>query len=92
MEVRTSKRSFEMQGVIDIAREITASELGKPTAQPLQEINALLSQLAQDTATTLTAALEPDHVVQRMSFRSCRLRFAHAVESSQLRRSLDRSR
>lgn len=65
MEVRTAKRSFEIQGVVNIAREIAASELGKTTAQPLQEINALLSQLAQDTATTLTAALEPDHVVHR---------------------------
>lgn len=75
MEVRTSKRSFELQGVIDIAREIAASELGKTTAQPLQEINALLSQLAQDTATTLTAALEPDHVVHRTSI-SIRFSFA----------------
>ncbi|KAK4702285.1 dynactin 1, partial [Phenoliferia sp. Uapishka_3] len=63
-DVRTSKRPFQPLAVIAIAQEVTATELGKQTPRPLEEISALLAQLSQDVATTLAAALDHDHVVK----------------------------
>lgn len=63
--MRTSKHAFQPSTVIALAQEVTATELGKQTPRPLEEISALLAQLSQDVATTLAAALDSDHVVKR---------------------------
>lgn len=64
-EVRTSKRPFQIPAVLAIAREVAASELGKQTPRPLEEISALLGQLSQDVTTTLATAMDSEHVVKR---------------------------
>ncbi|SGY89595.1 BQ5605_C039g11758 [Microbotryum silenes-dioicae] len=63
-EVRTSKRPFELSHFLAIAKDVAANELGKQTARPLEEIGALLGQLAQDVGTTLSTAMDPDQIVR----------------------------
>lgn len=64
-DIRASKQPFQLTSLMTIMKDIASSELGQTTARPLDEINALLAQLAQDTATTLSAAMDAEHVVKR---------------------------
>ncbi|GAA5900012.1 uncharacterized protein JCM6883_006062 [Sporobolomyces salmoneus] len=63
-EVRSSKQPLQIETLASIAREIAAVELGKQSARPLEEINALLVQLSTDVGTTLSTSMEAEHVVQ----------------------------
>ncbi|GAA5932529.1 hypothetical protein JCM1841_000239 [Sporobolomyces salmonicolor] len=63
-EVRSSKQPLQLSTIATIAKEIAAVELGKQSPRPLEEINALLVQLAQDVGTTLTTAMDGEHVVK----------------------------
>ncbi|SCZ96495.1 BZ3500_MvSof-1268-A1-R1_Chr8-2g10234 [Microbotryum saponariae] len=63
-EVRSSKRPFELSHFLAIAKDVAANELGKQTPRPLEEIGALLGQLAQDVGTTLSTAMDPDQIVR----------------------------
>ncbi|GAA5901065.1 hypothetical protein JCM5296_007301 [Sporobolomyces johnsonii] len=63
-EVRSSKQPLQLSTLATIAKEIAAVELGKQSPRPLEEINALLVQLAQDVGTTLTTAMDGEHVVK----------------------------
>ncbi|GAA5968987.1 hypothetical protein JCM3765_002274 [Sporobolomyces pararoseus] len=63
-EVRTSKQPLQIGTLSSIAQEITAVELGKQSARPLEEINALLVQLTTDVGTTLSTAMDAEHIVQ----------------------------
>ncbi|KAI5478786.1 dynactin [Pseudohyphozyma bogoriensis] len=63
-ELRTSKQPFQPSAVLAIAQEVVATELGKQTGRPLEEIGGLLGQLAQDITTTLGTASDGDHVVK----------------------------
>lgn len=67
-EVRSSKQPLELMTLHTIAKEIAAVELGKQSVRPLDEVNSLLSQLSQNISTTVTTAMDPDHVVKRASF------------------------
>ncbi|GAA6009177.1 hypothetical protein JCM11491_005782 [Sporobolomyces phaffii] len=62
-EVRTTRQPLQIATLASIAQEIAAVELGKPSARPLDEINALLVQLVNDVGTTLTTAMDSEHVV-----------------------------
>ncbi|GAA5890444.1 hypothetical protein JCM6882_002923 [Rhodosporidiobolus microsporus] len=66
-EVRSSKQPLQLATLLTIAKEIAAVELGKQSPRPLEEINALLVQLSQNIGTTLTTAMDPEHVV-KLSF------------------------
>ncbi|BGP04036.1 hypothetical protein NBRC10513v2_007776 [Rhodotorula toruloides] len=66
-EVRSSKQPLELTTLHTIAKEIAAVELGKQSVRPLEEVNSLLSQLSQNISTTVTTAIDPDHVV-KLSF------------------------
>lgn len=68
-EIRSTKQPLQIGTLSSIAQEIAAVELGKQSPRPLDEINALLVQLATDVGTTLATAMDSEHVVQRMSFR-----------------------
>lgn len=48
-----------------LVREIVASELGRNSSKPLDEMSALLTQLSQDVTTTLGAAQSAEQVVKR---------------------------
>ncbi|GAA5998800.1 hypothetical protein JCM5350_006650 [Sporobolomyces pararoseus] len=63
-DVRTSKQALQISTLSSIAQEITAVELGKQSARPLEEINALLVQLTTDVGTTLSTSMDAEHVVQ----------------------------
>ncbi|ORY88624.1 dynein associated protein-domain-containing protein [Leucosporidium creatinivorum] len=63
-DVRTSKQPFQLSAVLAIAKEIAATELGKQTQRPLEEINALLAQLVEDVGTTLATAGDGESVVK----------------------------
>lgn len=62
--IRTSRAPFQISAVLSLAQEITSSEFGKQSGKPLDEIYALLLQLAQNLGTTLSSALEGNHAVQ----------------------------
>lgn len=64
-EVRSSKQTLSIATLSSIAQEIAAVELGKQSARPLEEINALLVQLTADVGTTLATSMDTEHVVQR---------------------------
>ncbi|BGP35932.1 hypothetical protein JCM10296v2_007784 [Rhodotorula toruloides] len=66
-EVRSSKQPLELMTLHTIAKELAAVELGKQSVRPLDEVNSLLSQLTQNISTTVTTAMDPDHVV-KLSF------------------------
>ncbi|GAA5828534.1 hypothetical protein JCM11251_000839 [Rhodosporidiobolus azoricus] len=66
-EVRASKQPLQLSTLLTIAKEIAAVELGKQSPRPLEEINALLVQLSQNIGTTLSTAMDPEHVV-KLSF------------------------
>ncbi|GAA5939048.1 hypothetical protein JCM3775_002659 [Rhodotorula graminis] len=66
-EVRSTKEPLQLTTLHGIAKDVAAVELGKQSPRPLDEINALLVQLAQNIATTVTSAMEPEHVV-KLSF------------------------
>ncbi|GAA5897736.1 hypothetical protein JCM8208_000245 [Rhodotorula glutinis] len=66
-EVRSTKAPLQLTTLHGIAKDIAAVELGKQSPRPLDEINALLDQLAQNVGTTVTSAMEPEHVV-KLSF------------------------
>ncbi|BGP20858.1 hypothetical protein JCM10213v2_009023 [Rhodosporidiobolus nylandii] len=66
-EVRASKQPLQLSTLLTIAKEIAAVELGKQSPRPLEEINALLVQLLQNIGTTLTTAMDTEHVV-KLSF------------------------
>ena len=66
-EVRSSKQTLSIATLSSIAQEIAAVELGKQSARPLEEINALLVQLTADVGTTLATSMESEHVVKRKS-------------------------
>ncbi|GAA6010163.1 hypothetical protein JCM10207_005646 [Rhodosporidiobolus poonsookiae] len=66
-EVRASKQPLRLTTLHDIAKEVAAVELGKQSPRPLEEVNALLVQLAQNIGTTLTTAMDAEHVV-KLSF------------------------
>ncbi|GAA5853786.1 hypothetical protein JCM5353_001035, partial [Sporobolomyces roseus] len=63
-EVRSSKQPLSVATLSSIAQEIAAVELGKQSARPLEEINALLVQLTADVGTTLATSMDSEHVVQ----------------------------
>jgi len=63
-DVRSSKSAFELSSVVLFAAEVAATELGRKSARPLDEMGALLSQLVADMGTALAAALDPDHSVK----------------------------
>ncbi|SCV67323.1 BQ2448_5969 [Microbotryum intermedium] len=63
-EVRSSKRPFELSHFLAIAKDVAANELGKQSPRPLEEIGALLGQLALDVGTTLSTAMDPDQIVR----------------------------
>ncbi|GAA5880816.1 hypothetical protein JCM16303_005127 [Sporobolomyces ruberrimus] len=63
-EIRTTKQPLQIETLSSIAQEIAAVELGKQSARPLEEINALLVQLTTDVGTTLATAMDAEHVVQ----------------------------
>lgn len=67
-EVRSTKEPLQLTTLHGIAKDVAAVELGKQSPRPLDEINALLVQLAQNIGTTVTSAMEPEHVVKRASF------------------------
>jgi dynactin 1 len=64
-EIRSAKQPLQLTTLLTIAKDIAAVELGKQSPRPLEEINALLVQLAQNVGTTLTTAMDPEHVVKR---------------------------
>lgn len=65
--MRTAKQPFQLSAVLAIAKEIAATELGKQTQRPLEEVNALLAQLVEDVGTTLATAGDGESVVKRES-------------------------
>ncbi|KAK4056088.1 hypothetical protein OIO90_002819 [Microbotryomycetes sp. JL221] len=62
---RSSRDPLKLASLLGSARDVAAAELGKQSsAQPFNEILALLSQLAQDIGTTLTTAGDQEHIVK----------------------------
>jgi dynactin 1 len=64
-DIRTTKDAFKLSAFHAFVKDIAATELGKETGRPLDEICALLAQLTQDVGTTLSTAMDSNHVVKR---------------------------
>lgn len=62
---QSSKSSMKLGDFLSTSSSLVESELGKRTDDPLGEINRLLSQLANDLQTTLTAALDDASITHR---------------------------
>jgi hypothetical protein len=64
-DLRTFKGVFTPATLLALAQEISASELGKQSSTPLVDMGDLLTQVAQDIHTALTAASEGEQVMKR---------------------------